>query len=176
VVDAASVDRVRVTFTRGDGRRYAVAIERERGPRLVPRDGPGFDEHMPHDIAHYLVEEQLGIRLGVFGQLAVGGGGLFVPAPADRTEADRRRVRRIAAEGRADMRRSEAAVGMCMAAWRRVPWTAGQDAVTPAERERVVRRIDEVAARWHALPPGGSLVFEWVSGSASAPSRRRAPR
>ncbi len=165
-----------MTFTRGDGRRYSVAVERERGPRLVPRDGPGFDEYMPHDIAHYLVEEQLGIRLGVFGQLAEGGGGLFTPAPADRTEAQQRRVRRIAAEGRADMRRSEAAVGLCVAAWKGRPWSVGPGTVTPAERDRVVRRIDEVAARWHALPPGGSLTFEWLSGSASAPSRRRAPR
>jgi hypothetical protein len=167
---------VKVTFTRGNGRRYAVAVERERGPRLQPRDGPGFDESLPHDIAHYLVEEQLGIRLGVFGQLAEGGGGLFTPAPADRSTADDRRVRRIANEGRADIRRSEAVVQLCVAAWQGVLSNVDPGIVTPAERERVVRRIEEVSARWRALPPGGSLTFEWVSGSRSAPSRRRVPR
>jgi hypothetical protein len=170
------VEFVKVTFTRGDGRRYAVAVERERGPRLVPGGGPGFDDHMPHDIAHYIVEEQLGIRLGVFGQFAEGGGGLFKPAPADSSEAYRRRVRRIASEGREDMRRSEAAVQLCVAAWQRVPTDVDPGIVTPVELEKVVRRIDEVSARWRALPPGGSLTFDWVSGSRSAPSRHRAPR
>ena len=165
-----------MTFTRRDAKHYTVAIERERGPRLVPRGGPGFDDHMPHDIAHSIVEEQLGIRLGVFGQFAEGGGGLFAPAPADCSEAYRKRVRRIAAEGRADMRRSEKAVGLCMARWRGHVSHVDPDLLTPAEIERVVRRIDEVAARWHALPVGGSLSFEWVSGSRSAPTRRRAPR
>lgn len=167
---------MRVTFTRRDNRRYGVAIERDTGPRLAPRDGPGFDELMPHDIAHYVVEEQLGIRLGVFGQLAAGGGGMFAPAPADRSEGERRRVRRIANEGRADMRRSESAVGFCMAAWRPRGVTVDPEVVTAAELERVVRRLDEVAARWRALPVGGSLTFEWVSGSRSARTRRRAPR
>jgi hypothetical protein len=167
---------VKVTFTRQDGRRYGVTIERERGPRLVPGGGPGFDERMPHDVAHFIVEEQLGIRLGVFGQFAEGGGGLFKPAPADCSEAYRKRVRRIASEGRADMRRSEAAVQLCVAAWQRVPTNVDPAIVTPAELEKVVRRIGEVSARWRALPPGGSLSFEWVSGSRSAPSRRRAPR
>ncbi len=165
-----------MTFTRRDTKHYTVTIERERGPRLVPRGGPGFDDHMPHDIAHYIVEEQLGIRLGVFGQFAEGGGGLFKPAPADFSEAYRKRVRRIASEGRADMRRSEAAVQLCVAAWQRVPTNVDPGIVTPAEREKVVRRFEEVSARWRALPPGGSLTFEWVSGSRSAPSRRRAPR
>ena len=68
---------MRVTFTRTDVRQYAVAIEREHGPRLVARSAPGYDDLMPHDVAHYVVEEVFGIRLGVFGQLAAGGAGVF---------------------------------------------------------------------------------------------------
>jgi hypothetical protein len=177
---------MRVTFTKSGGHRYVVAVEREQGPPLVPRGAPGYDAHMPHDLAHYVVEEQLGMALGVFGQLAVGGGGMFTPAPADRTEGERRRVRRVATGGRPDMIRSEAAVRVCMARWQaRAGRSAGPVAadhdgvVTAAEADRVVARIDELAARWHALPDGGSLVLEWpvgVSGSRSAPTRRRAPR
>ncbi len=177
---------MQVRFTRSGIRRYVVAIEREQGPPLVPRGGPGYDDHMPHDLAHYVVEEQLGLALGVFGQLAAGGGGMFVPAPADRTVGERRRVQRIAAEGRPDMIRSEAAVRVCMARWQARtgrasgPVAADHDGVvTPAEMERVVARIEELAARWHALPDGGSLVLEWparFTGSGSAPTRRRAPR
>ncbi|CAM3313237.1 hypothetical protein OCAE111667_03235 [Occultella aeris] len=61
---------MRVTFTKVDGKRYLVAIERERGPALVPRHAPGYDDLMPHDLSHYLVEECFEIQLGVWGQLA----------------------------------------------------------------------------------------------------------
>jgi hypothetical protein len=64
-----------VTFTKVDGKRYFVAIERGYGPPLlVPRSAPGYDDLMPHDLAYYLVEEHAGIELGVFGQVAYGDG------------------------------------------------------------------------------------------------------
>ena len=110
---------MRVTFTRTGTRQYAVAIEREHGPRLVPRSAPGYDDLMPHDLAHYLVEETFGIRLGVFGQLAAGGAGVFTPASADRTVRVRRSEHRIAAAGRPDMGRSERLVYLCVSQWQR---------------------------------------------------------
>ncbi len=131
----------------------------------------------------------------MFGQLAAGGGGIFVPAPADRDERDRRRVRRIAAAGRADMGWSEAAVGYCMAQWHArtgrplTPYAVDAGVVNPAELARVLGRLDEVSARWRALLPGGSLTLEWpepagaarvptarTSRTRPAPTRRRAPR
>ena len=45
-----------VTFTKMTGRRYMMTVVRERGPRLAPRTGPGYDEHLPHDAVHFLVE------------------------------------------------------------------------------------------------------------------------
>jgi hypothetical protein len=27
--------------------------------------------------------------------------------------------------------------------------------------ERILARLDEFAARWHALPPGGSITLTW---------------
>lgn len=196
---------MRVTFTKRAGRRYLVAIEREHGPPLQPRHGPGFDEQLPHDIAHYVAEEQLGLRLGVFGQLAAGGSGLFAPAPADRRAAHRAADRRIAAAGREDMRRSEAAAGWGVAQWRRRTGASGQPpGARPAElsdaaADRLLARLDEVARAWTALPPNGSLSFTWpaaatvdpagtalgrrgerrgtgVSGPRRAPRRGRAPR
>ena len=74
---------MRVTFTKLDATRYEVGIEREHGPALLPRPGPGQDPRMPHDLEHFLVEEHFGIELGVFGQLAAGGSGIFFPAPED---------------------------------------------------------------------------------------------
>src|SRR4051794_26996930 len=98
---------MKVTFTKADHKRYTITVVRSSGPALVPRFAPGYDDLMPHDLAHYLVEEQYEIPLGVWGQLAAGGGGIFTPAPEDNTLAVKRRAQRIAAVGREDMRRSE---------------------------------------------------------------------
>ncbi|OJY47531.1 hypothetical protein [Pseudonocardia sp. 73-21] len=174
---------MQVTFTKWGHRRYLVTIDREQGPPLVPRGGPGYDDHLPHDIAHFAVEEQLGLALGVFGQLAAGGAGIFAPAPVDRTTGERRRAQCIAAAGRPDMARSEAVVRICTARWQASSGRAAGpvadhgNVATVAETERVLARFDELSARWRALPDGGSLVLDWpVSGSGSAPTRRRAPR
>ena len=56
---------MKVTFTKVDVKRYEITIVREHGPALLPRYGPGYDDLMPHDLAHYLVEESYGIELGV---------------------------------------------------------------------------------------------------------------
>jgi hypothetical protein len=176
-----------VTFTKVDGRRYLVAIDRELGPPLVPRFGPGFDELMPHDLAHFLVEEYFGIERGVWGQLAAGGGGIFFPVPEDNTLSYRRRAQRIGHAGRADMQRSERLVVITVAAWEQtidrvdhVP-SPFQDEVDPPALEGAVRRLSEVADRWRALPFGGSITLEWprhltFDGSKSHRGRRTTRR
>jgi hypothetical protein len=110
-----------VTFTKVDHKRYKIRIDREAGPALVPRFAPGYDDLMPHDLAHFLVEEQNEIMLGVWGQLAAGGGGIFAPAPEDSTLAVKRRARRLGAVGRRDMQRSEALVGLTVHRWESLP-------------------------------------------------------
>ncbi len=167
---------MRVTFTKLAGRRYLVSIDREHGPPLQPRHGPGYDDQLPHDIAHYVVEEQLGIRLGVFGQLAAGGAGLFTPAPGDRRGGDRRAAKRFATAGRDDMRRSEAAVGRCVAEWqRRAGATVGPIAdidieLAEADVDGVVNRLNEVSQAWSELVPGRSLTFEWPRAATVDPA------
>ena len=108
---------MQVTFTKADAKRYTVTIERENGPALVPRFAPGYDDLMPHDLAHYLVEEFFEIELGVWGQLAAGGGGIFTPAPEDNSLQYQRRSQRIGAIGRADMARSEQLVLVTVVTW-----------------------------------------------------------
>jgi hypothetical protein len=170
---------MRVLFTRAKGNRYRIAIEREHGPPLEPRFAPGYDDYMPHDLAHYVIEERFEIELGVFGQLAAGGGGIFSPAPKHDSLAAKRTARRLAAIGRADMERSERLVGLCVSEWQRRSGrrrsTRARDNLGEAsladgladglanasELDSAVRRLDEVAARWHGLEPGRSLTFEW---------------
>lgn len=158
---------MRVTFTKTDAKRYVVTVDREVAPPLLPRFGPGNDDLVPHDLAHYLVEEHYGIRLGVFGQLAAGASGLFFTAPEDRSLRLARRDARIAALGRNDMARSEELVQVTMAAWEREvgrTWHQGLPVTLDVDPARVaagVRRIHEVSARWAALPFGGALTLEW---------------
>ena len=52
--------------TQHGARRYEVAVDRERGPALVPRLAPGYDDLMPHDVARFLVEEHVGNEPGVW--------------------------------------------------------------------------------------------------------------
>ena len=173
---------MKVIFTKLDDKRYSIAIEREHGPALVRRFGPGYDDLMPHDLAHYLVEEFFEIELGVWGQLAAGGGGIFKPAPEDDSLKYRRRSQRIGAIGRADMARSEQLVLITVVTWERSidrvknqtgPFPIGVDADT---LQGAVRRMGEVARRWQALQHGGSLTFTWPSHLTLDASKSRRGR
>jgi hypothetical protein len=74
------VPSMEVTFTKAAGRRYVMTVVRERGPRLAPRQGPGYDDHLPHDAVHFLVEAEARLSGGVFGQIAAGQNNIFWPA------------------------------------------------------------------------------------------------
>ena len=54
-------------------RRYSIVVLREGMDPLHMESAPGFDPLMPHDLQHFIVEQELGIKLGIFGQLAAGG-------------------------------------------------------------------------------------------------------
>jgi hypothetical protein len=159
---------MKATFTKIDGRRYSISCTRENGPALAPRQAPGYDPYMPHDLAHFLVEEQFGIRLGVFGQLAAGGEGVFKPPTNDRSGRTRRTGARVAEIGRADMARSERLVALVQPLWElhsgRKPRTQAvvdTTLATPFEISATMERFDEVSAKWHALRPGESITLEW---------------
>jgi hypothetical protein len=62
---------MKVTFTRTAERRYRVSVEGPVPSWMEP--APGYDARLPHDMAHFVVENELGISGGVFGQLATGG-------------------------------------------------------------------------------------------------------
>jgi hypothetical protein len=183
-VAAAYRPGMEVTFTKLDDRRYSVSIERDHGPALVPRPGPGHDSLIPHDVAHYVVEECFEIQLGVWGQLAAGGGGLFWPAPEENTLKYKRRVQRIGAIGRGDMTRSEQLVQIVVPAWERsIDRIQHQPSRLPIDLDPdtlhgAVRRMDEIARRWQELQPGGWLTSTWprrltLDVSKSRKGRRR---
>lgn len=162
---------MRVVFTKGPGTSYDIAVHRDTGVALAPRNGPGGHPFLPHDLVHLLVEKEAGIELGVYGQLASGDNGLFWPAdPAEHAKVARRRKSKgvkSSPRAKADMARSEELAGIAVPVWevrrghaRELPAyvTAGE---IPAVIERIVSRFDDYADRWHALPVGGSLTATW---------------
>jgi hypothetical protein len=88
---------------------------------------PGYDPLMPHDLLHLAVESELGLRRGIFGQVAEGGhAGTFHPVPSsgeNRREAARRRRRasrrggKLLREGRHEAAQSERATYICLYEW-----------------------------------------------------------
>ncbi|MFD6857149.1 hypothetical protein ACFWCF_07365 [Rhodococcus sp. NPDC060090] len=162
---------MRVEFTKGPGTSYEIAVHRETGAALAPRNGPGGHPYLPHDLLHLLAEIEAGIPLGVFGQLAAGDNGLFWPAdPAERTKAARRRkikATKMSPQEKADMARSEELVGVALPVWEyrrghagELPPSMTDDAVPPLV-ERIVARFDDYADRWYSLRVGDTLSVTW---------------
>jgi hypothetical protein len=169
-----------VQFKRTGARRYAVVITVAGEPPRAMDPAPAYDDDIPHDLVHYVVEAELGLANGVYGRAARGAGTFITTAerdisPRERARKQRKQQRRERALGAedarhaADMAESERLAALCDVAWRR---KHGQrpDPVrsAPAPRtedtapvERVVSRLDAVAPLWRALPVGGELVFEW---------------
>lgn len=116
-----------IEFRRTGERRYAVIIHRADQSMLEMSPAPGYDPLMPHDLLHYVVERELGLRCGIFGQLAKGGsaGTFRIIAETNKggREAARRRRHlakrgaRLLKEGQHDSSMSERAASICQREW-----------------------------------------------------------
>jgi len=164
---------MQVTFTRSGERRYNIAIERAAGPRLAVRQGPGYDPYLPHDLVHFVVEAEAGLRGAVFGSLAAGESGIFWAEDGALLRGQRRRdrKRKTSPAARQDMLRSEQLASLAFPLWQlraghraQLPdWFAR---LSPEELgapliARICDRLDRVAPRWHALPVGGGITLTW---------------
>ncbi|HEY5051646.1 MAG TPA: hypothetical protein VII50_12160 [Acidothermaceae bacterium] len=167
-----------MTFTRSTGSRYGVDVMRESGPparlRVVKMDG----DWLPREVAHFLVEREFGLKLGIFGQLAAGGdAGRFWAAPADRDSRLAHLGHRLQVTGRGDLRRSVALVAWCTAAWEvetgrrsagqpgtqsKGPWPLLDVAAVPHDQlAGAVRSLAAAAVAWNDLQPGQRVSYEW---------------
>ena len=69
---------VPVEFFKPEGRRYRSVLRRRDG-LLIELDGGGYNKvggaarELPHDLAHFVVEDGLGLDAGLWGVLAAGG-------------------------------------------------------------------------------------------------------
>jgi hypothetical protein len=145
---------MRVHFKKTGERRYGVWVEREKAPTMMMHPAPGFDEYLPHDLLHFVAEAEWGIDDAIFGQLAAGGdAGTFWPVEQDVANKWAHRGRRLKKLGSA--RRSEELASMLERAWH------AHAEVSDEQLARVLRTLDDLARRWHALDVGQSLTLEW---------------
>ena len=163
-----------VTFTRTAERRYRVSVEGSGVVSSWMEPAPGYDDRLPHDMAHFVVENELGITGGVFGQLAAGGDArTFHPMEKQGKPKLAKRGKRIANANRGDALLSEKVVNLAYRTWN----NNGSD-VSPVEGvssediRRVCHEFDAVSAVWSQLAVGEAMTLVW-SGSAGRTGRRR---
>jgi hypothetical protein len=146
-VDQISV--VNVAFKRTGAHRYAVMVTVPGQPTRAADPAPGFDENIPHDLVHYVVEAELRLTNGVYGRAARGAGAFIATAEQDRSPRERARQQRKQrrrerslqahdAQAAAEMATSERMAALSDVAWRR---KAGHTA--DAQRAAPVLRVPE---------------------------------
>ncbi|WP_372341523.1 hypothetical protein [Nocardia sp. CC216A] len=180
-----------VMFKRTGQRRYATVVtDAAHGARELD-PAPGYHDDVPHDLAHYLVECELGLTAGVFGRAARGGGAFRpVSTGAQDARAARRhsrkqrqredRLRLTDHDGDNEMNLSERLAGLCLVYWarrhdptaRRPSWAAAEAELDDSHRaalERIVDRLDVLAPRWRALRVGDAIGFTWPYPEPTTP-------
>jgi hypothetical protein len=176
-----------IRFHKASHRHYGVIVERRDAPAVKVEPAPGYDDYLPHDLLHLVAEVEWGLDAAVFGQLAAGGDpGLFLPVDEALVRTWVRRRKQRPKRPDADAARSEALAGILLAGWRaragRAPLPESWELMlrkadaTPDDLERVMGRLDNLAARWHTLPVGGSLTLEWPQRERRPSHRRRERR
>ncbi|MEQ1764038.1 MAG: hypothetical protein ABL984_12950 [Pyrinomonadaceae bacterium] len=151
---------MKVTFTRTKERAYSLKIE---GPKIAAAEmdpAPGYHKRLPHDVAHFIVENELGIEGGIFGQMAMGG----IIRPVERNARIQRKAKRkreaIFRTNKNDALFSEHAIWAAQSRWERqeiIPDTK----IPKPDLDRVIAKFEEFASEWSKLPVGGSITLEW---------------
>ena len=172
---AIQKNKMILVFQRTGERRYRVEARRGAFPDLVMDPAPGYDARMPHDLMHLVVEAQLGLTQGIFGQLAAGGnaGTFYVPHSDGNTRALSRtrnhvktRGKKLLRAGRDDCMRSEQAAHICWQVWSAGPQPSNANAPDlPGLNSRTLNRIcdhlDALSSQWSSLAVGESLSVRW---------------
>ena len=151
---------MKVTFTKVATRRYSLTAEGTKNGTVKMDPAPGFHDRLPHDAAHLIVEIELGIEGGIFGQIAAGG----ILPPQDQDARVRRKAKKrreaIFKANNDDALFSEHAVYAAQSRWEKheiIPDTK----IPPADLARIIAKYEEFAAQWSLLPVGGSISLEW---------------
>ena len=159
---------VNVTFTRTGERRYRVSVE---GPGVVSswmEPAPGYDARLPHDMAPFVVENELGIKGGIFGQLAAGGGTL-TPEDLSTIRAVRKKGFKMHKANRNDAEMTEKIIHLACSTWNNdLDFASPVKGVSDEDIKRICREFDAVSAVWSKLQVGGSMTLTWTADRAAS--------
>lgn len=174
-----------ITFTRSGEHTYTTVAVRDDG---VVLEVPSYDRThlLPHDLAHYVVERELGLQRGFWGCVAAGAlfPGIKVISgrrPAHGAARSQAVIREAGQQGTV----AEVLVGVLLTiaqegldnnwpaaravlsrAWR--PGKPSRGSLEADEVQRVCAALREAQQRWQALPVGESTTVSWP--------QRRSPR
>jgi len=187
-----------VSFHRGDGSEYFAVARRDDGV-VVRLQGfaydRAFDPPLPHDLAHFAIEEQLRLGAGLWGVIAAGGlfGPKMVVAGRQRPHA-RERGREVKKRAGDRLSQAEVLVRVLSEIARagaerdpkvlnRIPEHRRPEAISRIDIQRTCERLREVAQRWARVPPAGTLHLIWsvdldptLADSPHRPRSTRRPR
>lgn len=122
---------------------------------------PGYDDRLPHDAAHFIVENELGIMGGIFGQVAAGGtAGTFFAEEVKNKRKAKRVGQAIAKANKSDALFSEHAVYAAQSRWEKHDIIPDTD-ISSSDIARICEMYERFAERWSKLPIGGSIELEW---------------
>jgi hypothetical protein len=122
---------------------------------------PGYDARLPHDMVHFVVENQLGMSGGVFGQLAAGGHApTFHPIAEPRRRKVAKRGNRLAAANREAALLSEKVVYLACRTWNNdFSEVTPVKGVSAEDIRRICREFDAVSAVWSKLAVEESMTL-----------------
>ena len=169
----------RIDFHKGPTSRYRSTLHRRDGVTVALEGGSwnrigGRVGRVPHDLAHLIVERELGLDRGLWGVLAAGGivqnaafaAGRRPPHPlalatriAD-AAGERLRQAEVLVRAAADASREER-LGDLRALRRAVGDRWWHDGLTADALARIDAELRTTADEWAALPPGGDLTRSW---------------
>jgi hypothetical protein len=146
---------------------------------------PGFDPDVPHDLLHFVVEEQLGLTDGIFGRIAAGGTArTFHPIGTDGDKRERRRAARnlarrddrLASQRVNDFGQSEHATIVCFHDWLAHSGNPLRRARAATIRDQAIASLDRMTAAERAALDDNTLTrvrsrLDEVSASWSALAR-----
>jgi hypothetical protein len=152
---------MRVSFVRTAGERDRFYVRRDDGSE-ASWSFPSYGERLPHDLVHFVVEQALAYRGGVWGAVARGADLAAISAEANR------RGGKIADKYARMGDPGELLVAEALA---NAPWLDPEAdiiaAVPPSagltvEKVREIRaRLEELGERWRGLLPKGSIELDW---------------
>jgi len=181
---------MKVTFVRSPGRRLRTTALRDDGVTVVVNGAPDRDGRLPHDLAHFVIEEELGLESGFWGGIAQGRLFRGVEVVAGPPSHKRLTPPRQAPERPGPAIEAEVLVRIFVAIWsgeaardygsirayldaQPSPRTRSRaDEIDAQTIDRVCAALDAVSAEWGQLAAGDELVLHWRAADLRRPPGR----